>query len=67
MKRYLEMIDALIPNGPVSPAMVPMERFGTVEDMGGLILYLASRAGAYANGGVFLSDGGRLGLFPSTY
>lgn len=34
---------------------------------GGLILYLATRAGAYVNGNMSITDGGRLGLFPSTY
>ncbi|KAK6073938.1 short chain dehydrogenase [Seiridium cupressi] len=35
--------------------------------VGGTILYLASRAGAYCNGTVIVSDGGRLGTFPSTF
>ena len=45
----------------------PLERAGTEEDMAGLILFLASRAGAYCNGTMHLSDGGRLSMFPSTY
>lgn len=46
--------------------MVPMRRMGDEKDMGGTILYLASRAGAYCNGAVILVDGGRLGNFPAT-
>ncbi|KZS93792.1 NAD-P-binding protein [Sistotremastrum niveocremeum HHB9708] len=48
-------------------AFVPLRRFGNTEDMAGLILYLASRAGAFASGGVFLTDGGALGQAPSSY
>lgn len=51
----------------VGSEVVPLGRFGTPEDVGGLIVFLASRAGAYVNGSVHLSDGGRLGLFASTY
>ncbi|KAJ7600253.1 hypothetical protein C8J56DRAFT_999647 [Mycena floridula] len=39
---------------------VPLKRAGTAEDMAGAILFLASRAGAYVNGSVFLVDGGRV-------
>jgi NAD(P)-dependent dehydrogenase (short-subunit alcohol dehydrogenase family) len=51
----------------VPPEVVPLGRYGTPEDIGGLVLFLASRAGAYVNGAVHLTDGGRLGLFASTY
>ncbi|RYP72667.1 hypothetical protein DL769_004409 [Monosporascus sp. CRB-8-3] len=44
-----------------------LERTGDEQDMAGAILYLASRAGAYCNGTVIFSDGGRLGTFPSTF
>lgn len=37
------------------------------KDMAGAILFMASRAGAYVNGAVWLVDGGRAGSFPSTY
>lgn len=39
---------------------VPLKRPGTEEEMAGTILYLASRAGAYVNGSVWLVDGGRV-------
>jgi hypothetical protein len=37
------------------------------DELGGTILYLASRAGAYCNGVVLVNDGGRLGVTVSTY
>lgn len=53
--------------GEIPTAMVPLKKEGTVEDMAGAILFLASRAGAYLSGMVMLTDGGRLGIVPSTY
>lgn len=50
----------------VPKEMVPVQRMGDDLDMGGAILYLASRAGAYCNGNMLIVDGGRLGNFPST-
>ncbi|EKM49760.1 uncharacterized protein PHACADRAFT_265412 [Phanerochaete carnosa HHB-10118-sp] len=61
-----EMSDGLVSEDAMKLA-VPLGRQGDINDMGGLILYLASRAGAYINGSVQLIDGGRLSLFPSTY
>ncbi|KZT19139.1 NAD-binding protein [Neolentinus lepideus HHB14362 ss-1] len=46
---------------------IPLQRGGDNQDMGGLALFLASRAGAYVNGTLHISDGGRIGLFSSTY
>ncbi|KAI1205507.1 NAD(P)-binding protein [Annulohypoxylon truncatum] len=46
---------------------IPLERVGDEKDLGGTILYLASRAGAYNNGTVIVTDGGRLTTFPSTF
>ncbi|KAF9010420.1 NAD(P)-binding protein [Hymenopellis radicata] len=42
---------------------VPLKRAGSEEDMAGAILYLASRAGAYMNGSVFVTDGGRANAY----
>ena len=49
------------------PEFVPLKRVGKTTDMGGLILFLASKAGAYVNGNVTVIDGGRLSLACSTY
>ncbi|RSL50134.1 hypothetical protein CEP54_012094 [Fusarium duplospermum] len=51
--------------GAVPSEMVPLQRMGDEKDMGGTLLYLASRAGAYTNGAVIVVDGGRLGNFPA--
>lgn len=48
-------------------SVVPEQRFGDGEDMAGAILFLVSRAGAYINGNVLVTDGGRLCVFPSSY
>lgn len=47
--------------------VVPAQRAGDAQDMTGAVLFLVSRAGAYINGNVLLSDGGRLGVVPSSY
>ncbi|KZT11782.1 NAD-P-binding protein [Laetiporus sulphureus 93-53] len=46
---------------------IPLQRVGGIDDMGGLVLYLASKAGSYIDGGVHLIDGGRLLLMPSVF
>ncbi|KAH8119228.1 NAD-binding protein [Phellopilus nigrolimitatus] len=50
-----------------SPDKIPLERLGQAQDMGGLALFLVSKAGAYVSGGVHVTDGGRLGLFASSF
>ncbi|PPR04086.1 hypothetical protein CVT24_010659 [Panaeolus cyanescens] len=66
-----EMTTSLTPNSKLDPQVlastVPLRRAGTEEDMAGTILFLASRAGAYVNGAVWLVDGGRVGTVASTY
>jgi NAD(P)-dependent dehydrogenase (short-subunit alcohol dehydrogenase family) len=47
--------------------LVPATRSGHEEDIAGVILWLCSKAGAYINGNVVITDGGRLGMVPSTY
>ncbi|TVY80658.1 Short-chain dehydrogenase/reductase SAT3 [Lachnellula suecica] len=47
--------------------LVPLQSIGTKEDMAGNILFMTSRAGAYLNGSVLLTDGGRLSVAPSAY
>lgn len=39
-------------------AAVPLKRFGTVEDVAGAALFLASDAASYVNGAIFVVDGG---------
>ncbi len=46
---------------------MPLKRTGTEKDMAGMILYIASRAGAYCNGSVIVADGGRMCVNPSSY
>ncbi|KAF7299438.1 2OG-Fe oxygenase [Mycena indigotica] len=46
---------------------VPLKRAGTEEEIAGVILFLASPAGAYVNGAVWLVDGGRIGSVPSSH
>jgi 2-deoxy-D-gluconate 3-dehydrogenase len=41
-------------------AMNPSKRVGTPEDIGGLALFLCSRAGAFTVGEVITCDGGSL-------
>ncbi|OTA91872.1 hypothetical protein M434DRAFT_75448 [Hypoxylon sp. CO27-5] len=62
-----EMSAPIIQKGGIGKDMIPLERAGDELDMGGAILYLASRAGAYCNGTVIVTDGGRLTTFPSTF
>jgi NAD(P)-dependent dehydrogenase (short-subunit alcohol dehydrogenase family) len=52
---------------PTDQRFIPARRFGNEEDMSGAILYLASRAGAYSNGLILTTDGGRLSVMGSTY
>lgn len=48
-------------------SFIPARRAGVIEDVAGLVLYLASRAGGFVNGSVLLNDGGRLSILPATY
>jgi NAD(P)-dependent dehydrogenase (short-subunit alcohol dehydrogenase family) len=52
---------------PDNPAFIPARRFGGEEEMGGTVVYLASRAGAFCNGLVLLNDGGRVSATMGTY
>ena len=47
--------------------VIPEQRWGDSDDVAGAILFLVSRAGAYNNGNVLVTDGGRLGVIPSAY
>jgi glucose 1-dehydrogenase len=37
---------------------IPLGRLGTVDDVAGLVAFLASDAAAYINGSTFVIDGG---------
>ena len=47
-------------HGRAAEAACPLGRLGRPEDMAGIAIYLASRAGAYTNGAVIPVDGGTL-------
>ncbi|MCJ1228377.1 hypothetical protein MMC12_005038 [Toensbergia leucococca] len=47
--------------------MIPAMRAGAPEDIAGTVLFLCSRAGAYLDGNVVVTDGGRLSGYPATY
>lgn len=53
--------------GTFGKDVVPATRTGDEEDMAGCILWLCSRAGAYINGNILVTDGGRLSVVPSAY
>lgn len=46
---------------------IPAGRKGSFHDIAGVLLYLVGKSGAYANGNVQISDGGRLGMMPATF
>lgn len=52
------MAETLANFGDMIVASVPRGRIGTPEDMAGIAIYLASRAGAYVTGAVIPVDGG---------
>lgn len=53
--------------GTFTKDVIPATRSGDEQDMAGVILWLCSRAGAYINGCVVVTDGGRLSVVPSSY
>jgi NAD(P)-dependent dehydrogenase (short-subunit alcohol dehydrogenase family) len=53
--------------GVFSRSYQPAERAGSIEDMAGTTLYMASRAGSFLNGSVMLIDGGKLATMPAIY
>jgi NAD(P)-dependent dehydrogenase (short-subunit alcohol dehydrogenase family) len=53
--------------GSIDPKMIPETRTGKEEDMAGIILFLAGKAGAYNNGAILVTDGGRIGVLPASY
>ncbi len=49
------------------PDRSPAGRTGSEQDIAGVILFMASQAGAYLNGETMVTDGGRLAQLPATY
>jgi NAD(P)-dependent dehydrogenase (short-subunit alcohol dehydrogenase family) len=56
-----------ISDGSFPPAMIPATRGGSEEDIGGLIVWLASNSGGYINGNIVITDGGRISVVPAVY
>lgn len=54
-------------DGSFPADQIPATRGGGEEDIAGLILWMASNSGGYLNGNIMVTDGGRLGVVPSTY
>ena len=61
------MAAPIIGTGIFPKEKIPLGRVGSEEDMAGTTLYLTSRSGAYCNGSVIITDGGRLSVMPATY
>ena len=53
--------------GSINMDLIPAERTGSASDMAGMVLFMASAAGAYLNGNITVIDGGRLNKFCCTY
>ncbi|KAI2617478.1 NAD(P)-binding protein [Hypoxylon sp. NC1633] len=53
--------------GSYPASWLPATRAGDDEDIAGVLLFLASRAGAYLNGCVLLTDGGMVSVKPGSY
>jgi len=64
---HLDKTKAYTEEGAFSRAYQPAERAGSKEDVAGITLYMASRAGAFLNGSVILLDGGKLATMPASY
>lgn len=55
-----------ISEGSVPKEFIPLTRAGAPEDMAGIILWMAGSAGGFLNGSIVITDGGRLGVHPSS-
>ena len=53
--------------GSFDRSYIPATRTGTEEDIAGVVLWLCSRAGAYVNGNVVVTDGGKLSVSAGGY
>ncbi|MFL6795873.1 MAG: SDR family NAD(P)-dependent oxidoreductase [Xanthobacteraceae bacterium] len=57
-RRAVATADELAQFESFAHSSIPMRRFGTPEDLSGLVIYLASDASRYVTGQVFTQDGG---------
>lgn len=55
-----------VSEGSVPREFIPLTRTGSPEDMAGIILWMAGSAGGFLNGTIVITDGGRLGVHPSS-
>ncbi|CAG8958989.1 hypothetical protein HYFRA_00012148 [Hymenoscyphus fraxineus] len=62
-----DLAAGIIGDGVFTRDQIPLERVGDEEDMAGVILFMASRAGAYCSGNVMTIDGGRMSVLPCSY
>lgn len=53
--------------GALDWKVVPAQRVGTEEDMAGMMVFMASKAGGYLDGAILLTDGGRLSVMPASW
>ena len=61
----IEAMKKATPDGSIP--QLPAGRAGTPTDMSGVVLFLASKAGAFLTGTVLLTDGGAVSIEPSSY
>jgi THO complex subunit 3 len=54
-------------DGRYGTNQIPQGRMGNINDVAGLVLFLVGKGGAYINGTIQMTDGGRSGVFPGTY
>ncbi|CAI6253880.1 unnamed protein product [Periconia digitata] len=53
--------------GVYGTSQVPQGRKGNIHDVAGIFLFLMGKGGAYINGSVQLTDGGRTSVWPATF
>ncbi|TLS26688.1 hypothetical protein PpBr36_04250 [Pyricularia pennisetigena] len=64
---YPSEITNVLTTDQINYVSMPAGRAGNMADVAGALLYLIGNAGAYLNGSVLLTDGGRLTIDPASY
>ncbi|PYI08996.1 short chain dehydrogenase/reductase family [Aspergillus sclerotiicarbonarius CBS 121057] len=59
--------DSGVTDGSFPKEVVPLTRSGSEQEFAGMVLWMASASGAYINGNITVTDGGRLSTVPCTY